>query len=693
MFSNFDGYNFVRLVCPLALGIVAYVYGNIQFPFLWIFLPILLIVLIAFNSVSSLRSSFTFTIVYGIILNVWLMAFGNYLAIKSDASVHPQYFARYANATPFLTIQIEKPFVQKTKYYKSIASIKTILANETTTHQNQKLYINIKDINSDELPQYGDILIIKNKLFEIDAPKNPGAFNYQRFSNIKQIYFQTYLNKDDYQVICEACGSKTWTTIFGLRATFMQSLETHINDRAVLAITSALLLGQKDYLTPDIQEMYADTGAMHILAVSGLHVGILLMILSFIFKPLEKMKSGKALKALLIIICIWLYAGITGFAPSVSRAALMFSLYLVGDLLNRNKNIYNILAASAFLILLFKPNMIAEVGFQLSYAAVFSIVWLYPYIYKTFFFSNRVLDFFWSISAVSLAAQIGTFPISLYYFHQFPVTFFVANLVAIPSATVIFVGGVGLFFFDFISNSIAAFIGLFLESVIQSLNFVLHYLEQLPFATIQFNSVSFYIPFLLALIFIGLIKWLITERRLGLIIASFCFLFMCSSYCWNKLNIYNQKKLLVYHNYQSPVIERIAGKSYTTLYNQKDNLDKINRFIFKPAHNYFGASNLSYDKLNHYNQQLFLVDNQSVLLIDSTYKSIENLTFQIDVLLLTGNPYIDLEELNNSVNFKQIVFAADNNYYQINRWEKQCEALCLPCYNIKEEGAFIFDIP
>jgi len=692
MLSHFDGYNFVRLVCPLALGIIAFIYWKIQFPFLWVFLPIILVVLIAFNSTRAIRSNFTFTIVYGILLNVWLIAFGNYLAVKADASLHPQYFAKQASITPFLTVQIEKPFVKKTKYYKSIASIKNILANETTSHQNQKLYINIKDINPDELPQYGDILVIKNKLFEINAPKNPGAFNYQRFSNIKQIYFQTYLSEADYQVICEECGSRIWTTIFGLRASLMQSLETHINDRAVLAITSALLLGQKDYLTPDIQEMYADTGAMHILAVSGLHVGILLMILSFIFKPLERMKSGKALKALLIIICIWLYAGITGFAPSVTRAALMFSLYLVGDLLNRNKNIYNILAASAFLILLFKPNMIAEVGFQLSYAAVFSIVWLYPYIYKTFFFSNRVLDFFWSISAVSLAAQIGTFPISLYYFHQFPVTFFVANLAAIPSATVIFIGGVGLFFFDFISNSIAAFIGLFLESVIQTLNFVLHNLEQLPFATIQFNSVSFYIPFLLALIFIGLVKWLITERRLGLIMASFCFLFICTSYCWNKLKVHTQNKLVFYHNYQSSAIEWINGKSYAKLINQNDNSDKLNRFIFKPAHNYFGSSIHNPDKLNHYNQQLFLVNNQSVLIVDSTYKNMANLPFQIDVLLLTGSPYFDLVEQSSFVDFKQIVFAADNSSYKINGWQKQCDELNLSCYNIKEEGAFIFDM-
>jgi len=690
MYSHFDGYNFVRLVCPLALGIIAYVYWGLQIPFVKLIFPVSFLVLILLNSTRSIRSSFNYTILYGLALNLGLLAFGNHLAVKSDSSLSPEYFGNHIEKTSYLTIQIEKPFVKKSKYYKSIAQVKNRFGDEIKVHKNQKLYINLKEVDETELPQYGDVLIIKNKLFEIEAPKNPGGFDYQRFSKLKKIYFQTYISPADYQVICNSCGSILWSTIYQLRRKLMHSLELHINDRAVLAITSALLLGQKDYITPEIQEMYADTGAMHILAVSGLHVGILLMLLTFILKPLGARPGGKALKALIIIAIIWIYAGITGFAPSVTRAALMFSLYLVGDVLNRSKNIYNVLAASAFLILLFKPNMIAEVGFQLSYAAVFSIVWLYPYIYHTFFFSNRVIDFFWSISAVSLAAQIGTFPISLYYFHQFPVTFFIANLVAIPSATVIFIGGVGLLFSGFISIKLAAIIGLFLESVIQSLNFVLHNLEQLPFATFQFNQVAFYIPFLLALIFIGTIKWLITNRRFGLVMASSCVLFICFSYSLSKLKTYNQKHLVIYHDYKNVIAELIAGKSYSLLTNKKNRTEKLNRYLFKPAHQYYGTSNQK--QPNPYTQNLFFIEEQTVLLINNSNQYIADLPFQIDLLVLSNNPYVNILELKNKLNLKQVVFAADNYQYNINRWKKECDALGLSFYNIKEEGALVWEI-
>jgi len=633
MLSHFDEYNFVRLVCSFALGIIAYLYLGFQIPFVKFFLPVALFVLVLLNSTRAIRSNLICTMLYGIYLNLGLMAFGNYLAIKADTSIHPQYFINNAKSTQYLTIQIEKPFVKKSKYYKSVAQIKNIVANnETHFYKSQKLYINLKDVDESQLPQYGDILIIKNKLFEIDRPKNPGAFNYQRFSKLKQIYFQTYLSPNDYQIMCQSCGSIIWSTIYKLRNELMHSLKTHINDRAVLAITSALLLGQKDYITPEIQEMYADTGAMHILAVSGLHVGILLMLLSTILKPLGNKPGGKTLKAFIIITIIWLYAGITGFAPSVTRAALMFSLYLIGDVLNRSKNIYNVLAASAFLILLFKPNMIAEVGFQLSYAAV-----------------------------------------SMYYFNQFPLTFFIANLVAIPSATVIFVGGVGLLFFGFISNGVTAFIGLFLERVIQSLNFILHNLEQLPFATFEFNHVSFYIPFLIAIFFISIIRWLITNRRFGLVTSGICLLL-----------------LVIYHDYKNVSIDWIHGKFHTLLTKQTVPTEKLNRYLFKPAHNYFGTSvyNQPIQPVNN----LFCVDEQTVFLIDSDYLDMINLPFEVDILVLSDNPFINLKHLKKTLNFKQVVFAANSNSYNLNRWKKQCIELSVSYHNIKEQGAFIWEV-
>jgi len=691
MSNHFDEFNFVRLVIPFGLGIASYVYFAFQLPYLLFFISFTFILLLLLHLVKAIRIHFWGGVLFGISLNLLLFACGNYLVCKVDASNHPDYLAQQTNNADYLIVQIDKPFVKKSKYFKSVATIHATSVNESNKLLQQKLYLNLKNINSVNLPKYGDILIIKNKAFEIEAPKNPGAFNYKRFSKLKQIYFQSYLQADEFSVICSDCGSSLWKNIFLLRDKLMHQLKTHINDKTVLAIASALLLGQKDYLTPDIQEVYADTGAMHILAVSGLHVGILLMVLSFLFKPLVHIKYGKALKALLIILLIWLYAGITGFAPSVTRAALMFSLYLVADVLNRNKNIYNVLAASAFLILLFKPNMIAEVGFQLSYAAVFSIVWLYPYIYKTFFFSNGVIDFFWSISAVSIAAQIGTFPISLYYFHQFPLTFFAANLVAIPSATVIFIGGVALLSAAFISTKLATFVGLFLEGVIQTLNFALGKLEQLPFSTLEFNQVSFYVPFLIALLSISIILWFLHEKRSALFSASLSLLLLCSSYCWHTFQSYSQKKMLVYHHYKQAPVSFLNGKT-TQLFNK--NIIKsrtMQRFVIEPANRYFGAKPIESPSQE---ERFFLIGSKSLLIIDTTFRNHQKqyIAFETDIVMLSGNPYVNLEQLKNSIKFKQLVFAGNNSSTKIKYWNKQCVSLGLNCYDMADEGAFVYNI-
>lgn len=693
MFSQFDEYNFVRLVCPLAVGIIAYLYFGFAVPLPLVLLVILSSSLILVHTLPALNSSYTNSFVFGGILNVLIFVAGNYLAIQYNTANHTNYFGNHIEQTNYLTVQIEKPFVRKTKYFKSVASVQSVIDGEIKNSAKQKLYINIKDTNAANIPKYGAILVIKNKLFEISEPKNPGGFNYKRFSALKQIYFQTYLSPNDYSVICYDCGSVFWEHIYLLRNRFMSILETNIKDKAALAISSALLLGQKDYLTPDIQEIYADTGAMHILAVSGLHVGILLMILAFFFKPLENKKWGKPIRALLIISIIWIYAGITGFAPSVTRASLMFSIYLVGDALGRNKNIYNVLAASALLILVFKPNMIAEVGFQLSYAAVISIVWLYPYIYRTFFFSNRILDFFWSISAVSIAAQIGTFPISLYYFHQFPTTFFLANLAAIPSATVIFISGTALLSFGFIAPGIASFIGVFLESVIKTLNFALSSLEQLPFSTINFSNVHSYIPFLIVFISIGLISWLLTEKRHGLIVAACSLLIMCSSYCLRKFDILLQDKLVVYHNFKQLEVEHINGENHSTLNPEiyKDN--KLTRYLFNPAHNHFGTKQVNEKSFVLHNGNFFIVKDKSIFVIDKATNVSSNLNpISVDAIILENNPYINFEELINTIDFTQVIFAANNSQKFINHWIDKCNLYNISYYNIKEDGALIWDL-
>ncbi|NJO90405.1 MAG: ComEC/Rec2 family competence protein, partial [Chloroflexia bacterium] len=203
------------------------------------------------------------------------------------------------------------------------------------------------------------------------------------------------------------------------------------------AILAALTLGVKDYLSDEIVEAYSDSGAMHVLAVSGLHVGILMAMLNMIFSFFWKRKKLLVLKSIIILVFLWLFALITGLAPSVTRSALMFSFFILSKNSGKRPSSYNSLAAAAFIILLFNPNALFHVGFQLSFLAVISILLFQQKLYRTIDIKNKYLDYFWQLTTVSLAAQIGTTPISIFYFHQFPIYALLTNIIVIPAAAII----------------------------------------------------------------------------------------------------------------------------------------------------------------------------------------------------------------------------------------------------------------
>lgn len=690
MYKSFESYIFVRLLLPLIAGIVCYLFLSFTIPFAKFLLLFCFLILFTIASVGRLNISTYGSLLFGIFLNLFLFFAGNHLSANYDLSNKKNFFTNYINDSDYVKLQIEEPFVKKGNYHKSIATVIASYQNETVNATSGKTYISIKKDNVSILPAYGDILFIKNKLFEIDGPKNIGEFSYKNYSNLKQIHFQTYLNASDYSVVCEGCGSKLWTGIYKLRVHLINALIENIEDETSLAITSALLLGQKNFLTKIVKNTFADTGAMHILAVSGLHVGILFLVLNLLFKPIAKGRWGRAVAAILSVVVIWLYAGITGFSASVTRASLMFSLFLVAEIVNRDKSTYNILAASAFLILLYRPNMLASVGFQLSYAAVFSIVTLYPYIYKWFVFKSKIANFFWSLSSVSIAAQIGTIPISLYYFNQFPTTFLLSNLVAIPAATAIFISGISILSFNFIVPSIAAFIGKCLEIIIGTLHFSLSTFSKIPYSTIEFNSFTSYFPFLMFSFFIGFIAWLIHQNRKALWLAAFSLLLLCCSNAFKKWDNLNKEKLLIYSNAKGLNIETLTSRK--SLGNIATDGFAKNLFASnKPVHQHFQINeqlNFNYPNI----QNFYQIKNKTILLLNDEVdiralpKGIE-----ADVLVIDNNPYIkNFEAIINEIGINEVIITSNNNFADF--YKKKFDEYNMSCYSIKDQGMYAINL-
>jgi competence protein ComEC len=428
----------------------------------------------------------------------------------------------------------------------------------------------------------GDHILFTARLNEINPPKNPYEFDYRNYLHLHQVYVQAYTNQAK---IISTPGFSILRWSSKLRADLLAVIgEMPLTDDEK-AIASALLLGYRHYISDDTTRAFAGAGAMHVLAVSGLHVGILYMVLAF-FLGIDRKKPHKSngQKVLVTLCVIWLYAILTGLSPSVSRAAVMFSFIALGGLMSRNTSSIQAVMASALVLLFVKPNLLFEVGFQLSYAAVFGIIYLQPKIYRLIPpIHNKPLDYAWQITAVSIAAQAGTFPLSVYYFHQFPTFFIFSNLFVIPLAFLTM--GYGLFVLV-----ISAFTGVLswlvwpLKSLLWLMIQGVSAIERMPNAVMRELWMSRVEVILLLVLVFSLAEVFWKNRKWALFLATTCVIALILTGGWRSREQTRQHRLTFYGISKQSAIEYRRGRE-SVLFASHDLLRDEDAMLFHVRHN------------------------------------------------------------------------------------------------------------
>lgn len=389
-----------------------------------------------------------------------------------------RYFGHYEDIR-WMEVLLTEDFEEGDMSYKvtgDVLSVKTPSERVATTG---KILIYVRKTESFKWSR-GDRYLIFRPPEIIAGPQNPEEFDYRRFMYRKGITHRVFLrDPSEARLVQRNLNSHPLEFLSDVRQNLINRLNTLIDDEEAFAVSAALILGQKEYLTPRIRSAYSGSGAMHVLAVSGLHVGIIYLILMSILGLLGKSVAAVRLRLLIVVGFLWIYAAITGLSPSVVRAATMFTAVAVSQSISRKSSIYNTLAAAALIMLCINPGLYEEVGFQLSFAAVLAIVLLYPKIYGLWYVKYWIPDKLWALTAVSIAAQVGTFPLGLYYFNQFPNYFLLSNFIVIPAAHIVLVlGGISLLTSDI--AAIAALFGDLLNLVVSLLNTAVLHIEQLP---------------------------------------------------------------------------------------------------------------------------------------------------------------------------------------------------------------------
>ncbi|MGV3504111.1 MAG: ComEC/Rec2 family competence protein [Adhaeribacter sp.] len=336
---------------------------------------------------------------------------------------------------------------------------------------------------------YGDLLLVQGAPQEVKPPGNPGQFDYRRYLAYQQTYHQHYRYPGQYLVIGTARVSPVVAASVRARDYLDRQLRRYLPSERDYGVATALVLGIKDYLPDDLKNTYAQTGTMHVLAVSGLHVALLFYVLQLLTSRWGQGRSGRLAAFALLLAVTWFYAFVTALSASVLRAVLMFSFIQAAKAFRLPSNIYNTLAAAAFGLLVYDPYLLVDVGFQLSFLAVYGIVYAQPRIYRLLAVNNLAGDYVWKLVSTSLAAQLAVLPLSLYYFHQFPVYFLVANVVAVTLSNLALLLGFGLLAAAGVP-ALATLLGTAIAALLQGMNACSEALLRLPGAVVSGITLS-----------------------------------------------------------------------------------------------------------------------------------------------------------------------------------------------------------
>ncbi|MDP6909121.1 MAG: ComEC/Rec2 family competence protein, partial [Flavobacteriales bacterium] len=413
---------------------------------------------------------------------------------------------------------------------------------------------------------------------------NPNEFNYARYLRFHNILFRGYVNSKNWKLLSDGKPSlKRW--FLKVRSQLISKLEAARLQDDELAVASALILGYRLDLDRELMAAYAEAGATHVLAVSGLHVGIVYVIFNMLLKFMDRSRKTRILKTIILILCLFGYAGLTGLSASVFRAATMFSFVAVGKMIDRSTNIFNTLAASAFCLILYEPMIVMQVGFQLSYAAVIGIVIVQPKLFNLIAFNNRLVDWAWSITCVSLAAQLATFPLGLLYFHQFPNLFLISNLLVIPAAAVILYLGFSLFLFSFWEPALL-FFGFLLDSIIELLNDTVSLIERIPHSVLSGIDISILESLLIYGIISSFLVFIANKRFSGLYASLILTVVLLAYQVIETHSQKNQKFIAIYNVRGETAIALIEGKDVTFL-SSKEMWEDEQRMLFHVRHHWW----------------------------------------------------------------------------------------------------------
>jgi len=655
-----------HFVLGLVAGICTQYFWNVwKFGVGWIFMVFLLL----FAGLFFLQRKSTFIIpVVGFffVLGIFL----TYQTDDRDQETHYSHFVK-ENSSVILRIQETlKPNAFSFRYKAEVAQVDSIetLGNVLLSIRKDSLF---QGLHAD------DQILMQSDFVHIKASLNPHQFDYRNYLSKQGIHKQVYLNSNEFLQLESRKSFLGW--IAKIRSQIQTSLQQEGFSKDEFGVINALLLGQRQEVSKELLNDYSKAGAIHILAISGLHVGIILLILSWILKPLERVKKGRLVKLLFIVLLLWFFALLAGMSASVVRAVTMFTAVAIGQSLQRKNSVVYSLIFSMFILLLFKPLFLLDVGFQLSYLAVYGIVTMQPKLSSLWQPKWKLVDKVWQLTTVSLAAQLSVLPLSLFYFHQFPGLFLLSNLVIVPFLGIILIGGIVIILLS-MSSLLPKILVIFYGRIISSMNDFIRFVSDQE--SFLFSGISFSTAMLLTSYLVIIFGFQFFEQRrsnrLFLFLSSF--LLFQGVLLVEKYESRTENSFLVFHQNRKSLRGIRVGSELQLLDSISLNRTLESYLVGEKAEAVYEENHQNY--LKYQNQDILFVDSLGVYNVNG---------LESPIVVLQHSPKINLERLIDSLYPKQIVVDGSNYKSRIVLWEQTCLETKTPFWFTGERGAFILN--
>lgn len=672
---------FIRIVIPFALGIAATLIFPLTFmgalaPAIGTSLGILAL------SILSTSNRYRVRLVIGLLCNTHLFFCG--MVVNNSWKQDRSFDSSDTKSQVYIIVIKEAP-VRKTNTYRALGSCTQVsVPGRNAHHQTVLIYFDTGSVHSKLV--YGSMIVMQKELQPIKGSSNPGSFDFKNYNARKGIFMQVYLREQDYYILSSSRKEVFVSLLLSVREWCINTLKKYIRGSREAGLAEALLIGYKQDLDSELLRSYTNTGVVHIIAISGLHLGLIYVILK---KTCEIFRIRRRVpRAIIILVSLWIFSFLVGGGPSVFRSAVMFSFIVLGDSASRKIPILNSLAASAFFLLCIYPNYLFDAGFQLSYSAVLSLVLFVRPITNSIICTNPGLYYLWKLVAVTIAAQILTLPFTLNYFHQFPIMFLITNVVGVPVSSIVLLLLILLCIISPIPYA-PVIVGKITSWLIYLLNSIIGHVEKIPYSTWAGLNISLVQSVFIFLIIAFIGQWFASGKKIWLGLSLGSVFIFSSIRAFDFFTCSRQQTVIVYSARGHQVIQAINGRKSIII---ADTMNaSIWDYVIKTSIDKFRISDYALLAPQHCNKLIEFGDHRIVVIEKGFPKVLAEIS--IGCVVLSRNARVKLDSLNRIYPHLKSRWIIDesNQISRVRNWQKKPGMDISPHYT-GERGAFVLKL-